>query len=199
MTIYHLFRIRDTSTNSIRQITKGLRDHIIPAANGMDLTSYGLFNGHFGLASNECYWLTLGDRSGAALLPLIESLGWQIEDSMIMLPTVRPLTHGARDREGLYVFRWFRVKSRDVDTIAQLSEQAWVSFEGGFDTEIQGLFAEQHRSQPECRMLLLTWYKDFSVWQNSRTPPGPAMDRFVARHALTLETLPIATQLLGIP
>jgi hypothetical protein len=195
MTIYHLFRLKDNNTNSIRHITNGLRDHIIPAANGINLTSYGLFNGHFGLASNECYWLTLGDQSAAALLPLMEKQGWRIDDTLVMVPTVRPHIHEPRQRAGLYVFRWFWVNSKDVDTIARLSEQAWVTFEGGFDTEIQGLFAEQDPGQSECRMLLLTWYKDFSVWQNSRKPPREAMDRFVARHALTLEALPIATQL----
>ncbi len=195
MNIYHLLKIKDANNNSIRSIIGGLKEQLIPACKKPGLAHYGLFSGYFGLASNECYWLTLGDRSAAELLPLIEGQDWQLADSLVMLPTVRPVIHEARQRAGLYVFRWFQVNSQDVDTIAQLSEQAWVTFEEGFDTEVQGLFAEQDRSQQQCRMLLLTWYKDFSVWQNSRTPPKEAMDRFIARHALTLEALPIATQL----
>jgi hypothetical protein len=112
------------------------------------------------------------------------------------VPTVRPTDHTPLSKPGIYVFRWFDVLNKDVDEIASLSEQAWVSFEGDFDSQIQGLFALQNRQGDKGKMLLLTWYKNLTVWQDSRAPSKEAMNLFIKRHELTIEALPIATRLL---
>jgi hypothetical protein len=98
----------------------------------------------------------------------------------------------------LFVFRWFSIDNQDVNEIAELSETAWQTFESGFDTEVQGLFAEVNRDSKEGTMLLLTWYKGFDVWLDSRTPDAAARENFLKRHALMREAIPIATQRLAI-
>ncbi len=111
-------------------------------------------------------------------------------------PTVRPIDHSMRTKSGIYVFRWFDVYNRDVDEIVKLSDEAWVTFEGDFDSEVQGLFAESDRSKEKGKMLLLTWYRDLRVWETSRKPSNEARERFLKRHQLTIESTPIATRLL---
>jgi hypothetical protein len=87
------------------------------------------------------------------------------------------------------------INNRDVDKKVQLSDEAWVSFEGDFDSEVQGLFAESDRSHEQGKMLLLTWYRDLSVWETSRKPSPEARERFLKRHSLTIETTAIASRL----
>jgi len=44
-------------------------------------------------------------------------------------------------------------------------------------------------------MLLITWYKNLSAWEESRHPPKDARENFLRRHQLTLNAKPIATML----
>jgi len=150
------------------------------------------------MAGNEIYWIVYGDTQSWSPTSEIERLGMQVIQTIVLSATVRPTVDEPRSRDGLYVFRWFRVNSSDVQHIAELSEQAWVTFEEGFDTQVQGLFASSDRHETECSMLLITWYKNFAVWEASRTPSTEAMSLFMRRHELTLEATPIATRLVRI-
>ena len=120
---------------------------------------------------------------------------FSLQERYQLNPTVRPVEHTMLTKSGIYVFRWFDVKNRDVDEIVKLSDEAWVSFEEGFDSEVQGLFAERDRSHEQVKMLLLTWYRDLSVWEASRRPAKEARERFLKRHDLTIEAIPIASRL----
>jgi hypothetical protein len=117
----------------------------------------------------------------------------QLLSSHLFNPTLRPLDHQPRTRPGVYVFRWFSVLPDAVDEIIQLSYNAWPTFEGSFETEVQGLFVEASGQPSE--MLLITWYKNLSVWEESRHPPEDARESFLRRHQLTLNAKPIATML----
>ena len=117
-------------------------------------------------------------------------------EQTVLEPTVRPLVHERRSKPGIYVFRWFSIRNKDVEEIARLSNEAWETFEAGFDTEVQGLFAEVGRAKELGTMLLITWYKDLSVWQDSRAPADAARELFMKRHELTIEATPIATRLI---
>jgi hypothetical protein len=198
MNNYHLFRIKDPESNSLHDLLEQLSRHLMPRLDADNLTHYGFFSGLFGLAGNEIYWIVYGERQTWSASAEIEKLGLQVVQSIVLSATVRPTVHEPRSRDGLYVFRWFHVKSGDVEHIAELSEQAWVTFEEGFDTQIQGLFASSNRQEPECSMLLITWYKNFAVWEASRKPSVEARDLFMKRHELTLEATPIATRLVRI-
>lgn len=154
---------------------------------------YGVFQGLFGLASNELYLVV---SSVTVISQQDLDSEFQIIESIDLIPTIRPTDHTRRTREGIYVFRWFDVMNKDVEEIAELSAKAWITFEEGFDTEVQCLFAEQNQESKQGKMLLITWYQNLSVWQESRQPPEDARENFMRRHRLTLQAKPIATRLV---
>ncbi len=201
MTTYELFRIKDIKSNGILNIVKTINTQILPEAKKSGYSLYGLFFGLFGLASNELYWVAVREDNESLLdgitplLKLIARHYFILQERYQLTPTVRPTEHNTRIKGGIYVFRWFDVNNRDVDEIVRLSDEAWIPFEEGFDSEIQGLFAEGDRSREQGKMLLLTWYRDLSVWEASRRPSKEARERFRKRHDLTIETKAIATRL----
>lgn len=150
---------------------------------------FGTFLSLFGLASNELYVITRGDQTTLPQLPD----GMALLESSTFLPTIRPAEHNPAKALGIYVFRWFQVAAENVDEIVALSGEAWPDFERSFETKVQGLFVEDSES-PE-QMLLLTWYKDLSVWEASRHPPESSRENFLRRHRLTRQARPIATML----
>lgn len=155
---------------------------------------YGSFLPLFGLASNELYIVTTGTQSHDPATA-IERAGLLLLESIELVPTVRPTEHSPRSNDGIYVFRWFDVWNRDIEEIARLSDEAWTTFEGGFNTEVQGLFRQPHPGGEQSKMLLITWYQDLSVWEASRRPAPAARENFQRRAQLTIEARPIATRL----
>jgi hypothetical protein len=204
MTIYELLKIKDTNSNGILNMVKTINGQILPEAKASGYSLYGIFFGLFGLATNELYLMAMREDEGPSsggitpLSQLIPEHNFNLRENYQLSPTVRPTEHTMRTRDGIYVFRWFNIFNRNVDEIVKLSDEAWVLFEGGFESEIQCLFAERDRSQEQGRMLLLTWYRDLSVWEASRRPPEEARKRFLKRHKLTIEAIPIATRLYHI-
>ena len=202
MATYEIIRLKDTDSNSIFNMIKSFNDRILSEAEQSGYSLYGLFLGLLGLASNELYLAVFREddkpypNGTSPLSGLLESHNFRLKEHYQLIPTVRPTEHSMRTREGIYVFRWFDVLNRDVDEIVKLSDAAWTSFEEGFNSEIQGLFAESDRSQEQGKMLLLTWYQNFAVWEASRRPAKEAKERFLRRHELTIETVAIATRLV---
>lgn len=193
--IYRVFRLKDKNNNSVvtlLDLVKELEHSLAPEG----LTPFGLFHGVFGLATNEAYWVLLANDASIDPLHKIEATGLSVVNQKILEPTVRPEVHEKRSKPGIYVFRWFKIRNKDVDEIARLSNAAWQTFEAGFDTEVQGLFAEVNRDPELGTMLLITWYKNLAVWQDSRAPDKAAKDFFMKRHELTIEATPIATRLI---
>jgi len=201
MPTYEFLRIKDTKSNGILNIVKTINTQILSEAKQSGYSLYGLFFGLFGLASNELYLVAVREDNGpfldgfTPLSKLAARHNFSLQESYQLNPTVRPVEHTMRTKDGLYVFRWFDVNNRDVNEIVKLSDEAWIPFEEGFDSEIQGLFAEGDRSHEQGKMLLLTWYRDLSVWEASRRPSKEAKERFLRRHDLTIETIAIATRL----
>jgi len=194
--IYHLNKLKDTSSNGVQDILQKL-NLLLPTAEKNGYRKWGVFFGLFGLATNELYLVMMCENEDDSLANLIEAEELQLLQSFKFVPTVRPVQHEPRTAKGIYVFRWFDVNNKDVAEIAQLSEQAWVTFEGGFDTQVQGLFAENESSTDISKMLLVTWYRNLAVWEESRKAPEEARTRFAKRHQLTIEAIPIATRLVG--
>ena len=201
MATYEFLMVKDDKSNGILDLVKIINTRILPEAGQAGYSLYGLFFGLFGLASNEIYLAAMREDDGPfpdGITPLSKLVAEQdltLQESYQLAPTVRPTEHTARSRAGIYVFRWFDVLNRDVDQIVKLSDEAWVPFEGGFESEVQGLFAEKDRRPEQGKMLLLTWYRDLTVWENSRKPSPEAKERFLKRHDLTVETIAIATRL----
>lgn len=160
-------------------------------------TLWGAFYGLFGLGSNELFLVSVGDNSNVHSVLDASKTVEQVR-SINLEPTVRPTSEEPVTKSGLYVFRFFGVKSKDVDRIAQLSREAWTYFEDSTDyqAEPQGLFCERDRNKEEGLMLLVTWYDGLNSWQVSRRPAPKATKNFRERAALTSFTKPFATRLL---
>jgi hypothetical protein len=191
MMIYQVHTLRDNSRpGSVGLIEYCQASYQKQTQDGDGVQLFGIFATLFGLASNEVYLVTFSDE------PHSPNLASHIElvQSCSLIPTARPVEHNARTSPGVYVFRWFTVNPGDVDEIVALSTEAWKTFEKGFDTQVQGLFRGQ---DDDSLMLLLTWYKDLSVWEASRHPPPQARENFMKRHQLTLNARPIATRLIA--
>lgn len=192
--IYRVFHLKDRNSNSSVELLKTV-EKIQEKLQREGHNTFGLFHGLFGLATNEIYFVLMSDDEAADPSIDIERSGLISIDTKVLVATVRPTVDAARTKPGIYVFRWFKVKNRNVDEIANLSDQAWKTFEAGFDTEVQGLFAEADRSTDDGTMLLNTWYRDLTVWEESRRPGQAARDLFMRRHKLTTEATPVATRL----
>jgi len=196
MQFYQVSLLKDPKNPGMNKLLEYVRDTLIPDLEQTGMVEYGVFQGLFGLASNELYLVMSSESAVAGIRQQNLTGGFQVMQSIDLIPTKRPTDHTRRTREGIYVFRWFDVMNEDVGEIAELSAKAWLTFEEGFDTEVQCLFAEQDQESEQGKMLLITWYQDLSVWQESRQPPTEARENFMRRHQLTLQAKPIATRLL---
>ncbi len=190
MNTYQILQLKDSSHSNTMPLLEAAKV-MTPALNEAGLEVYGTFVGLFGLATNECYLVTYGEASTAELL----NDRFEIIMAREFVPTVRPADFSPRTEPGIYVFRWFQVNMKDVDEIADLSNTAWNTFEGDFDTEVQGLFVQAEKGPEQGEMLLLTWYRNLTVWEESRQPSAEARENFLRRQKLVLEARPIATRL----
>ena len=192
--VYAFSRLR-ANGRDFRPVYEALRKNDYAALAPAKL--WGAFHGLFGLASNELVVVTYGETAAVGEL-VSRHPDVARAETLLLEPTVRPTQDEPRHREGLYVFRFFDVAHEDVDEIARLSFEAWKHFESSdaYRAIPQGLFRQHDTSLPTGKMLLCTWYDGLSSWQASRTPPGPAAERFRRRHTLTRGTIAYATRLL---
>jgi hypothetical protein len=197
MITYQLIKLKDRNSNGVQDALQKLHSSLLPTVEKRGYRVWGIFFGLFGLATNELYLVINGEPAEDSLTDLIEGENLQLLEAFDLVPTVRPVEHEPRTARGIYVFRWFDVNNSDVAEIARLSKEAWATFEEGFDTQVQALFAEREPSAKAGKMLLVTWYRDLAVWEESRKPPQEARDLFARRHQLTIEAIPIATRLVG--
>ncbi len=182
---YQLFHLRDSTSSHAQRLVEVLKQR------AGQLNHWGIFPGVFGLGTNEAYWLVEG---ASVVCPIHADDQVELLVQVTLGPTVRPKEYAPRTKPGIYVFRWFEVEADKVDEVVALSDKAWSSFEGGFDTEIQGLFTVQPKFD-RYAMVLVTWYKNLAVWQDSREPDPEARQLFVQRQALLDSARPIATRL----
>ncbi len=188
---YTVTRLKDRSQQNNLAALQSFRERSLPEGIGL----FGLFTPLFGMATNEFYAVTWSEQPHQ-LVAFASALDLEVGEQQGLEPTVRPTEHRPCSKPGIYVFRWFRVDMNNVDEIARLSREAWVTFEGGFQTEVQGLFRESTPAADTGAMLLITQYDDLSVWEASRMPAPEARENFLARARLTIEATPIATRLV---
>jgi hypothetical protein len=171
-----------------------MKTHVAPAVRDAGGEVLGLFFPQIGFASNEAVLLVRWTHQAGAFE--IENV--QVRSRDRLTPTLRPADGDRPKPGGIYVHRWFTVAPANVDTFIGLSGQAWPSFEGGFDSNIFGLFrATTAAPNGDVRMLLLTRYADHGVWEASRQPSAAARDAFGARHELTTSTIARSSLLLS--
>lgn len=191
MAIYHWLRVRSAGRSWTDAYTR------FRESDPQGAKIWGAFSGLFGIGSNELVLVL--HTEGAAPIRAVTKAGFEVVESHVLVPTVRPDKFEPLTRPGLYVFRFFDVAHEDVDEIAQLSSEAWTSFENtdACAAQPQGLFCQADRSGPRGVMVLLTWYDSLDSWQSSRKPAPEATDNFSRRGALTRGTIAYATRLVG--
>lgn len=173
----------------------------LPALAEAGVKRWGAWSGLFGIGSNELVLMTFAEAAidhVRLLNARIAAAPTAIVEQHLLEPTVRPGVAQGLTRPGLYVFRFFDVDNADVDEIAQLSLEAWTTFESAtaYRAEPQGLFRLRDRRAATGLMLLCTWYDGLESWQVSREPPQEAAENFRRRHALTRGTIAYATRLI---
>ncbi len=164
------------------------------------ITLWGVWTGLFGVASNELIVVAAGsgERAETDFTAALAEPAISINDSLLLAPTVRPAGSAPCQKPGLYVFRFFEVATSDVAEVAELSRQAWETFENAdsYQSEPQGLFRPWDQRPDSGRMLLVTWYDGLESWQTSRAPDPAAVENFRRRRELTEGTLALATRLI---
>lgn len=197
---YCYLRIKGKGRDA-RPLLEDIQGNVLPHWQDAGITSWGVFSGLFGVASNELIVMAAaeGDRDLDAFTADAKRVG-QVQRSRHLVSTVRPTAIVPLQRPGFYVFRFFDVYNKDVNEIAQLSRTAWTTFENAdeYATEPQGLFSESDLTKEQGKMLLLTWYDGLGSWQTSRQPHPEARENFLRRQALTRRTLALATNLLSV-
>jgi hypothetical protein len=160
---------------------------------------WGVWQGLFGVASNELLLLARADAVGSTFEPQHALPGGiDVVDRLDLVATARPRTLRPLGEAGLYVFRFFDVSPRHVEEVVRLSRQAWETFErtDRYAARPEALFREADQSRDPGRMLLLTWYDGFASWETSRAPAPEARSNFLRRHELTAGTVALATRRL---
>jgi hypothetical protein len=155
----------------------------------------GLFLPQLGFASHERALLVRWRGEPADVLGACAQVAGCVTDRL--RATARP---GETDRlapGGIVVHRWFVIDPADEAEFVALSESAWVGFEGGFDSQIFGLFAAEPRPEDGAsrRMLLVTRYGGHADWEASRRPGAETAGKFARRHQLTRSTRGCSTLL----
>ena len=116
--------------------------------------------------------------------------------------TSRPTMADKPPPGGIFVHRWFVVKTANVPEFLALSQEGWRDFETRFEAKIFGLFTADRSGvdvrNGAVRLLLITRYKDHGVWEASRDPSTAAMAAFRRRSAITKDTWNASTLLVPI-
>lgn len=189
-------RSHDADASSLVAAATGSIGQAITAGGG---SSWGLFEGQFGIASNELLAMAALPAAAAGEVTAAWSAvpGATLVDCLELEATARPRDAAPMARPGLYVFRFFEVDLGNVEEIVRLSREAWLSFEASdaYRAEPMGLFRSAS-GQPQTRMLLVTWYDGFDSWQTSRQPAPAARENFLKRRRLTRGTIAYATRLV---
>jgi hypothetical protein len=189
---YHYYEVtlgRDANGQKALQghLRQALGDHLV-----------AVFSPSLGYATDQALVLTDDAATAGAVTG---APGVASARPEVLSPTTRPAA-GARPKPGgIYVHRWLTIDAGAVDEFVALSNEAWVGFEGGFDSEVFGLFAAEPSAQDhkagERRMLLMTHYRDFATWEASRKPDPKTAKAFARRRELTRVALPRACILMA--
>ena len=190
MSRYHVSQLKHLGAGSLVEDLQALRTQFDSNTTGATLV--GIFTGLFGLASDECLLIT----KQATLTSDTLMQGFEVVQAHHFSATVRPTQTQSFDQAGLYVFRFWTLPGNQVDQLIALSERAWETFEGDFDTEVKALFRQSTPALQETA-LLITWYKNFAAWEASRQPDPAAADFFRQRQSLIDQAFPIATRRLS--
>ena len=196
--VYVFERVQGTGRTS-RDVHDAARSVVQSELDACEGHLWGEFNGLFGVGSNELFvvsWVPEDTLEATSAL-WTSAPDVSVLERHVLIPTVRPTSSQPLSEAGLYVFRFFVVDHASVEEVAQLSQQAWTTFEasGDYRAEPKALFCQADRDAERGVMLLVTWYDGFGSWETSRQPAPEARENFLRRQQLTHGTIAYATRL----
>jgi len=185
---------------ALNQYLRGAGRPVVQAAGGQVL---GVFTPQLGWEASRVAILIgwPGPAAGrdAAVAQILKGPSVEAGDRDRLTPTVRPLTMQPPPAGGIFVHRWFVVETSSAPEFVSLSVEGWRDFEDRFETQIFGLFkaepTPEESRQGLTRLLLVTRYRDHSVWEASRDPSSEAMNAFERRRRLTRKSWAASTLL----
>lgn len=193
----------DASRTAVRDFAARLADPLRLALEKAGGEIVGFFTPQLGWSSDEAALLLrwTGDAAGrdAAVAAIRDDPALAAVRRDRLAPTIRPAPGDRPPPGGIFVHRVFEIAEADVAAFVALSGQAWTGFEGGFESDIFGLFrtvaTEDDARAGRVRMLLVTRYADHGVWEASRAPAPEVRDLFMRRRDLTRRTYAASTLL----
>ncbi|MBW2140715.1 MAG: hypothetical protein JRG97_06545 [Deltaproteobacteria bacterium] len=191
------------SSNSWVNVIKSLQNTPLNEIKNAGGGLYGIWTPQIGLYSNELIVMFIWpddlakDAGEIADRFLLNLEGIVKINTTLFKPTARPLHDAPPERKGMYIHRWMTFETSDLPEAVALSKEAWVTFEDKFDATVIGLFQDLKEQNGLTRLLLITWYRDFKAWQDSRNAEKEpkSWDNFMRRHEMTRENIGLATGL----
>jgi hypothetical protein len=121
-------------------------------------------------------------------------------ESIIMTPTLRPLTADPPRRQGNFAFRSFTLPETNLEEFLELCAGAWPGFESAYDSQIIGMWRRQGSKDGEVTCLLLTRRPNLAMWERSKIPENPeeaeVRRKLSRRYDLCIDTDVFTTTLL---
>ncbi|MEM7253229.1 MAG: hypothetical protein AAF493_17570 [Pseudomonadota bacterium] len=191
------YRVVSVAPRSLADVAERIMTSGQSQVNALGGSLFGVWLGIIGFARDEgvvmSAWPDVDSASthGPAAVDVpgvLNHLGSQLS------PTVRPMDATPPTSGGVYAHRWFELAADDWDNFQRLSADAWPHMERDHDANIIGLWLDVNAEARQAKALLLTRYRDLSVWEASRwwSQPDPEADgasrRFKSRGELTQAT-----------
>ena len=126
--------------------------------------------GMFGLATNQVAVLSAWEEAtfnADWFERLTSERFWSVSASEELLPTVRPADGEVCQLAGIYVIRWIRMRTSDIDEYTRLCVETWPAFESSTHSRCYGVFRPQGNFEIS-KLLMLTWYETLTDWEQSR-------------------------------
>ncbi len=126
--------------------------------------------GMFGLATNQVSILSAwsDDTSPMQIFSsVIDAHNQAIVDQDEYVATVRPDAPEPVGKDGFYVIRWIRMRSKDVAEYTGLCLETWPAIEATAACRCYGVFRPRGEDDVQ-KLLMLTWYGSLNDWELSR-------------------------------
>ncbi len=180
-------------------LTRGSIDALVARAGGRLWGAW--YGGTFGLATNAMIFVvgSATDALDQALLEraLEESHDLRVTETSVFAPMVRadpfqPLSYD----NGVVIFRWVHLRPENAERYAALVRKTWPGFEKGRDLKSLALFKETKASPDRQRLMLVTWYANFTVWEQSRVIADNERPYWAERATMELSHFGIAARFI---
>ena len=159
--------------------------------------------GLFGFASNQIIIISAWKYEVGIPIKEWEEIlrgvfGLEPVNNTMLEATKRPLTYKRLScKTGMVVFRWVTMLPESTDRYADLSIPCWSYFEIDRQAHAVGLFKENAFQNNVQRMLIVTWYPDFSEWEETRKVGEDDRIVWAQRAALEISHFGIAARMIA--